>query len=232
MMNTQDFGPVRIRAFGKYSIKVADPMKLLKSIVGTSGHFTVEGIMEQLRAEIVQKFADQLAERKMPVMDMASQYVELSKLIGDQMRADFVEQYGLSLTRMVIENITLPEEVEKALDERGKMAALGNLDQYTKMKTAEAIGDAAKNPGGLAGAGAGLGAGIVMAQQMQQAMNAPTPPAPSATVNCPSCGKASSTGNFCQHCGKPLAASAMCKACQKAVPSGSKFCPDCGAKIV
>jgi membrane protease subunit (stomatin/prohibitin family) len=107
------------------------------------------------------------------------------------------------------------------------MGVIGDLDQYTKLKTAEAIGEAAKNPGGAAGAGVGLGAGMAMANQM---MNQPAKAAPQ--VACPACGKSSAPGNFCQHCGQSLVPTGVCQACKAQVPTSSKFCPACGAKVL
>lgn len=246
MMNSSDFGPIRARAFGTYTLKVGDAVKLLKNVVGTDGHFTVDEIMDQLRSHIIQQFADTLGEAKIPMLDLASQYNELSARVGERARVEFNE-YGLMLPRMVIENITLPEEVEKALDERGKMAAIGDLDRFTRLKAAEAMKEAAKNPG-TAGESLGIGAGFVLAQQMARNLNQPLPPPPApalaavpmaaaapaasaATVVCPSCTKPTPPGKFCIECGKPLPAKANCPGCQQEVPSGSKFCPHCGAKL-
>lgn len=233
LMNSVDFGPVRIRAFGKYTIRVADPAKLLRNIVGTDSRFTVDEILEQLRSEIVQKFADLLAEQKLPVMEMSTRYNEISGQATEAIREGFLN-YGLHLGKLVIENITLPEEVEKAVDQRGKMAAIGDLDRFTKLKAAEAIGDAAKTPGGAGGME--IGAGFVMAQQMARALHQPAAPpsAPAAapTVLCPSCSHPSAPGNFCVNCGKPLKVSSSCRACNREVPPGSRFCSECGAKIL
>jgi hypothetical protein len=130
----------------------------------------------------VSRFADVLGESRIPVLDLASNYDELGKFLTDRIAPDF-EQFGLQLVRLYVENISLPEQVEKALDQRTSMGVIGDLQKYTQYQTATAIGDAARNPGGLAGAGAGMGAGFAMASQMGQAMGqlgAPQPPAPPA----------------------------------------------------
>lgn len=232
IMGSADFGRIRIRGFGTYTFHVADPVKLLTGIVGTQGRFTTEGIMEQLRSFVIQKFADHLGEAKINVTDLASQYNEVAQALLQKISPEF-QDYGLAMGKFVIENITLPEEVEKGIDERSKVAAMGGMDDYMKIKTTEAMSDAAKNPGGSAGAGVGLGAGMVMAQNMMNQMQPPTKPAAAGQQTfCPHCGQASAGGKFCAGCGKPLAAANQCGACNTQVPAGSKFCPSCGAKII
>lgn len=242
MMRTADYGDIRIRGFGTYTFRVADPTKLLKGIVGTSGHFTTDGIMDQLRSFVIQKFADYLGEKRIPVMDLASQYNEISKELADKIQPEFNE-YGLHLGRLVIENITLPEALEKEMDERAKLNMYRGVDPHAmeafkQKQAAEAMRDAAKNPSGMAAAGVGMGAGIVMGQQMAGQMHPQQPPpppvspsAPTAMI-CASCGQMSTQGKFCQHCGKALIRSNQCKACQVEIPPNSKFCPECGAKVL
>ncbi len=169
MLRDAEFGPVRLRAFGTYAIKVEDPGLLIKEIVGTSGRFTIEGIQEQLRNLIVTRFADALGEAKIPALDLAANQTELGTFLGKQVEPTF-KTYGIVVPTLLVENISLPPEVEQALDTRTKMGVIGNLNAYTQFQAAEAMRDAAKNPSGLAGAGMGMGAGFAMAQQMGQAM--------------------------------------------------------------
>ncbi|MCK6471181.1 MAG: SPFH domain-containing protein [Planctomycetes bacterium] len=169
MMRDAEFGPVRLRAFGTYELKVKESGKFIKEVVGTDGHFTAEEITEQLRNIVVTRFTDKLGECKIPVLDMAGNVNELGEFIRERIAPEFGE-YGLELTRMLVENISLPPAVEEALDKRSQMGVLGNLQAYAQFQTANAIPDAAKNPGGLAGAGAGLGLGIGMAGAMSNAM--------------------------------------------------------------
>jgi membrane protease subunit (stomatin/prohibitin family) len=169
MLRDPEFGPVRLRAFGSFAIKVSDPATFLKQVVGTSHRFSVEQIGEQLRDMVVARFADVLGESRIPILDLASNYDELGKFLTDRIAPDF-EPFGLQMVRLYVENISLPEQVEKALDQRTSMGVIGDLQKYTQYQTATAIGDAARNPGGLAGAGAGMGAGFAMANQMGQAM--------------------------------------------------------------
>lgn len=169
MLRDAEFGPVRLRAFGTYEIRAKDPAALIRQIAGTDGRFTVEEITEQLRNLIVTRFVDLLGESRIPVLDLAGNYNELGEFVATKIRPEF-EAYGLELTKLLVENISLPPAVEEALDKRTSMGVIGNLAQYTQYQTAEAIRDAAKTPGGLAGAGVGLGAGLAMAGQMGQAM--------------------------------------------------------------
>lgn len=172
MLRDAEFGPVRLRAFGTFGIRCSDPAALLRNLAATSGRFTIDQINDQLRDLLVARFADVLGESKIPALDLAANQDELGKFVTQRLQADFTP-FGLELVNLTVENISLPPEVEAALDKRTSMGVIGNLQAYTQYQTANAIGDAAKNPGGLAGAGAGLGAGFAMAGQMAQAMNPP-----------------------------------------------------------
>src|SRR5262249_18961165 len=165
MLRDAEFGPVRIRAFGTYAMHVTDPAAFLRQLVATNPSFETYEITNQLRNTIVSRFADAIGEAKIPVLDMAGNYERVASVALARISPDLATM-GLTLTAFYIENISLPPEVEKAMDTRTKMGMLGNLDQYTKFQTAEAIPEAAKNPGGLAGVGAGLGAGSARARQM------------------------------------------------------------------
>jgi membrane protease subunit (stomatin/prohibitin family) len=180
MMRDSEFGMIRLRAFGTYAMKVGDARKFFETIVGTQGLTTTEEITGQLRSIVLSHLSDALAEAKIPALDLASNYNELSAA-GRQVLAPEFASFGLELARFVVENVSLPEEVEKAIDQRSKLGVLGDrMGQYTQLQAAEAIGKAAENPGGLAGAGVGMGAGVAMGQMMGQAMAAsaaaPAPP--------------------------------------------------------
>src|SRR5437763_7699265 len=175
MLRDAEFGPVRIRAFGTYAMRVGDPGTFLKQLVATDPSCETFDIANQLRNMIVSRFVDVVGQAKMAVLDLAGNYERLGKLAHDKVGAEMAGM-GLALTQFYVENISLPPEVEQALDTRTKMGVLGNLDQYTRYQTAEAIRDAAKNPGGLAGAGAGLGAGVAIGQQMAGAVAGATAP--------------------------------------------------------
>lgn len=171
MLRDAEFGPVRLRAFGTYTFKITDAGKFLQTIVGTDQQFTTEGISNQIRNIILTRFTDAIAESKIPVLDMASNYDEVSAFCETKMKQEF-DEYGLDVNKFLISNISLPPEVEKALDARSSMGVIGNMQQYTQFKTAEAIEKAAENPnGGGASEGLGLGMGFGMAQQMMNNAN-------------------------------------------------------------
>ena len=189
MLRDKEFGPVRLRSFGTYVIKVNDAGKFIKEIAGTNGVFTTDGIIDQLRDIVVSRFADTLGESKIPILDLAANYDELAKFIENKIGPEF-ESYGLKLTKFLVENISLPQTVEEALDKRSSMGVIGNLNQYTQYQTANAMEEAAGNPGGMAAGGMGMGMGFAMANQMGQSMNtqqaqqagkAAPPPLPSET---------------------------------------------------
>jgi membrane protease subunit (stomatin/prohibitin family) len=165
MLRDPEFGAVRMRAFGTYVMKVKDPATFIREIVGTDAHFTVDEISDQLRSMISGRFADILAESRIPVLDLASNYKDLSNFITQRLASEFLA-YGLELTLLVIENISLPPEVEEALDKRTSMGIIGDLNKYTQFQAANAMEKAAANPGGDASAGIGMGMGFAMANQM------------------------------------------------------------------
>jgi len=170
MMRDAEFGMIRLRAYGTYAMKVGDAKKFFETIVGTQGLTATEEISGQLRSTILSRLSDAIAESKIAALDLASKYDELSVAGRGVLTPEF-GSYGLDLARFFIENISLPEEVEKAIDQRSKLGVLGDrMGQYTQLQTAEAIGKAAENPGGLAGAGVGVGAGVAMGQMMTGVM--------------------------------------------------------------
>lgn len=183
MLRDAEFGPIRLRAFGSYAMRIEDPAAFIREIVGTDGDFTTAEIHEQLRNMIITRFTDLLGESKIPALDLAANYNELGDFILDKLGPEYGE-YGLKLTKFLVENISLPPAVEEALDKRSSMGVLGDLNAYTKFQAANAMEAAAENPGGgVAGAGVGLGAGFVMANQMagafqQSAAPGATPPPP------------------------------------------------------
>jgi membrane protease subunit (stomatin/prohibitin family) len=188
MLRDAEFGPIRLRAFGTYAIKVVDAGKFIREIAGTQAHFTTEEVTEQLRNMIVTRFTDAIGESKIPALDLAANYDELSTFITGKINPEFGE-YGLSVTKFLVENVSLPPEVEAAMDKRSSMGILGNLNQYAQFQAANAMEAAAKNPGG-ANPGLEMGMGMAMAQQMgqmfnqqnqqQQNNNAAPPPIPGA----------------------------------------------------
>ncbi len=163
MLRDPEFGPTRIRAFGTYTVKVADADRFMTEIVGTDGEFTTDEITYQIRNIIVQQFSQVVAGSGIPVLDMAANTGEFGKLVASRI-SETIGQYGLTLPELYIENISLPPAVEEALDKRTSMGVVGDLNKYTQYSAAEAMQAAASNPGGDGGTmGAGLGAGLGMA---------------------------------------------------------------------
>ncbi|MDO9456864.1 SPFH domain-containing protein, partial [Nocardioides sp.] len=180
-----EFGMVRLRAFGTFALRIVDGGKLLRELVGTDPQFRTEEVAEFLRQSIVSQFGTALAKANVPMLDLAAN----QQGIADQLAMTLTEQLapmGIEIPRFVIENISLPPEVEAVLDKRTSMGVLGNLDQYAKFQAATAIGDAANNPGG-AGEGVGLGVGVALGQQMASALapQAVQPPPAPATPTAP-----------------------------------------------
>lgn len=169
MMRDPEFGPVRTRAFGTYAFHVADAAQFLRQLVATDPSFETYEIANQLRNTIVSRFADALGQAKIPVLDLAGNYDRISQVAMERIKPDLAAM-GLALTLFYVENVSLPPEVEKALDKRTEMGVLGDMQRYTQYQTANAIPAAAANPGGLAGAAAGLGIGVAMGQQVAGAM--------------------------------------------------------------
>ncbi|MDQ6786012.1 MAG: SPFH domain-containing protein [Acidobacteriota bacterium] len=236
MLRDADFGIVRLRAFGAYSMRVAEPAEFIKQVAGTNAQFQTEDIDAQLKRAIVSEFSDAIGELKIPALDLAAQYKELGEAIRAKINEDF-KTYGLEVTKFYVENISLPEEVEKALDKRSSMGALGNADQYMKFQAADALRDAAQNEGGGAGLGAGLGAGFAVGNQMANAFGGGNQGQQQGggqsaqTVSCPSCGKQNAAGvKFCADCGAKMeVAKVPCVKCGAELREGAKFCSECGA---
>ncbi len=179
MLRDPEFGPVRLRSFGTYVVRVSEPAKFIKEIVGTGGHFTLTDVADQLRNLVVTRFSDMLGESKIPLLDLSSKYDELSAYLTRKIAPEFLE-YGLEVTKLLVENISLPEEVEAALDKKSSMGIVGNLDNYVKFQSANAMESAAKNPGGDASAGVGMGMGFAMANQLGKVLTATQEPSQGA----------------------------------------------------
>jgi membrane protease subunit (stomatin/prohibitin family) len=175
MLRDAEFGVVRLRAFGSYAVKVKDPAVFLKELAGTNSRFSVDEINDQLRDLVTTRFSEVLGASKIPALDLAGNYGQIASTICTKIEPDF-NVFGMDLVKLLVENISLPPEVEAAMDKRSSMGVIGNMQAYSQYQTANAIGDAANNPGGFAGAGVGLGAGMAMANQFAQAATA----APSA----------------------------------------------------
>ena len=170
MLRDPEFGPTRLRAFGTYAIRVADPAVFLREIVGTDGDFTTSEIEGQLRNIIVSRFSNAIASSNIPVLDLAANYDDMGEFVRERISGEMAE-YGLELTKLLVENVSLPPAVEKALDRRTQMGVIGDLNRYTRFQAAESMRAAAENPGdGSAAAGMGAGIGMALGHRMGEAM--------------------------------------------------------------
>ncbi len=177
MMRDQDFGMVRVRAFGTYAMRVTDAKVFLKEVVGTNWQFTADQVTEQLRNYVVSAFAEALAETQMPVLDLYSKYDDMGDMLAKMVDTK-VGNLGIEVLDLLVENVSVPPEVEQAIDTRSKMGAVGNLDNYMKFQAGDAMVKGAENPGGTGAIGAQMAAGMLMGQSVHQSMQAPPAAAP------------------------------------------------------
>ena len=164
ILNDKNLGPVRLRAYGTCAVRVADGRKFVTEIVGATSLFTVDQIGEQLRDIVVAKMSGALAESNISIYDLSTKYEEIAE-VAQRDIADQVKQLGLEVTQLVIENVSLPPEVEATIDQKTRMNMLDNLDRYTRLQSADAIRDAARNPNGGAAAGIGIAVGAALGQK-------------------------------------------------------------------
>jgi membrane protease subunit (stomatin/prohibitin family) len=215
----KEFGAVRLRAFGIYSYHLMNPKEFYTKVSGTRDVYRVEDLEGQLRNTIVGRITDTFASSNVPFLDMAANQVALSEKIAAQLKPAFTD-LGLSLDSFVVENLSLPDELQKVLDQRISMNMVGDMGRYTQYQVAQSIPIAAANEGGgAAGIGAGLGAGVAMGQAMMDAVKKASAPsgesAPSSGGSAAGTAAAGTETKFCLNCGKPI-------------PKVAKFCPACG----
>lgn len=230
-----DLGMVRLRAFGSYSMQIADPQLFVNKIVGQQGVYDTGQIQDYLRNSIVQNLTTILGQMMQSILDLPAQYNNIAAATRASVLADFTT-LGLQLRGFQLTSVTPPEEVQKYIDQRSSMGAIGNMNQYTQFQTAQAIRDAANNPGGAGeaqgtglGAGLGMGMGMAMAEQLRQSMQGNDQPqgggqqqgggAPQAQAPQGGQGTVSGGPKFCPECGQPVA-------------PGAKFCGNCGHKLI
>lgn len=260
MMRDVDFGNVRLRGYGTFAVKINNPANFMRECFGTTPIYRVSDISTQYKSTLIQLLTDAIAESKISALDLAANYKELGKMVEANAKTEF-EPLGLKVSNFVIENLSLPEDVEKMLDERTKMGVIEDkMGTYTQFKAANAMGDVAKNPngGGLAGLGVGLGAGANMGEMFAGSIASSKNKTRQVTIpcvkcgasipgkskycpecgatqalSCPKCGEPISKGSkFCVNCGEKLTVSEkVCKKCGKVLAPDAKFCPDCGEKV-
>ena len=214
----KEFGAIRLRAFGIYAYHISDPKIFYTKISGTRDVYTVPDLEGQLRNTIIGRMTDSFANSQVAFLDMAANQVALADKISTQLKPGFAE-LGLSLDNFVVENLSLPDELQKILDQRISMNMVGDMGRYTQFEVAQSIPTAAANEGGgAAGVGAGLGAGVAMGQAMMDALKKAGSSGSESGGTAGAAGGAAAVGaetKFCLNCGKPI-------------PKASKFCPECG----
>ncbi len=257
MMRDADFGTIRLRGYGTFSYKVDDAKTFMREVFGTNPVYRVEDLSVQCKAILLSNISDAIAEAQIPALDLAANYKEIGNQIVKESQDEF-NKMGLKLCKVTVENLSLPEEVEKALDERSKLGILGDkMGSYAQYQAATAIRDAANNPSGgnMAGIGVGLGAGATMGNLFANSMATVKDEAhkrtcikcgaglsarvkfcpecgSSQTETCPKCGEAVHKGTkFCTNCGEQLVKEKKCPKCGKVLKSNAKFCPECGEKV-
>lgn len=260
MMRDADFGSIRLRGFGTFSFKVNDAQVFMKECFGTNEVYKTSDVAVQAKSMLIENITDAIGECKISALDLASNYKEISAKIIECSKPEF-EKLGLKLCKVTIENLSLPEEVEKVLDERSKLGILGDkMGTYTQYQSAQAIRDAAKNPSGgnLAGLGVGLGAGVGVGRVFQESLATAKDEQPqqnkvacvkcgamisprvkfcpecgaSQKPTCPKCGEeVNKSAKFCPNCGEKLVQEITCPKCGKVCKAGVKFCPECGEKL-
>jgi membrane protease subunit (stomatin/prohibitin family) len=198
----KEFGAVRLRGYGIYSYRIKDPRTFFTQVSGTRDTYYVSDLEGQLRETIVARMTDVFATSDVPFLDMAANQAALAQKITGAVQPSFTA-LGLELNQFTVENISLPDELTKVMDQRIGVQMAGNLGSYTQFETAQALGVAAANPGGAAGAGVGVGAGVAMGQAMAGSMSAGTAGAAVAEKLCTSCGKPMGrAAKFCPECGR------------------------------
>ena len=163
MMRDQDFGIVRLRAYGTYDFRISDVPRFLKEVAGTDDHFRLDEFNDTMRSRIVSVFSDALATARIPALDVAARYGELGEALLPVINPVLTGKYGLTMTSFIVENVSVPPEVEQAIDKRSSMAAVGNLNDYVKFQMAQGFEHGSP---GAAGVGAEMAVGMAMAQQM------------------------------------------------------------------
>jgi membrane protease subunit (stomatin/prohibitin family) len=231
-------GLVRLRAFGSFTMRVTQPLLFVNSLVGTQGSYTTDQIEDYLREVIVARLNDFLGETVQSLLELPRQYDEMAVALKTRLTDEF-RKYGTEMVDFFINRITPPEDVQRMIDERSSMGAVGDLDRFLKFKAAKAMGDAAQghgagpDGGAAAGVGVGVGAGLgmMMPGMLARTMGADLAAA-ATTTSCPGCQSAvAADSRFCPRCGRQLATTTRCARCQAELPAGARFCASCGQAV-
>lgn len=234
----KEFGLVRLRAHGTYTFRVAEPVAFINRLVAGDDSFTTAEIQEQLRSIVVSGLNDFLGENLSSVLDLPGQYREMSEALHVYLSGEF-KKFGLELQQFYVQSVTPPEEVQKAIDARSSMGAVGNLDSFLKYKAAHAL-EGMGEGGGAAGQGMGLAAGLgvgamlpgMIFAQNQGAGGAGAAPAAKGGVFCVGChNDIPADARFCPRCGKQAVVAMRCLKCSADLPPDARFCLKCGTPV-
>lgn len=248
----REFGLIRLRAFGAFTMRVREPLLFVNSLVGTQGSFTTDAIEDYLREVIVSRLNDYLGENVQSLLDLPQKYDEMAREVRGRLETDF-GKYGAELVDLLINRITPPEEVQRMIDGRGGMSAVGNLDDFLKFKAASALGDAASGggsggsggsggDGGSSAAGSGMGLGLgaglglllpgMLVKSRCGDSVADAQMLARGVVHCPEChGEVTGDSRFCAHCGHQMVTVKRCSRCAKNVTAQARFCSSCGLDL-
>lgn len=242
-----ELGMIRLRAFGSFTMRVMQPLLFINTVAGTQGAFATDHVEDYLREVIVSRLNDFLGEYVDSLLNLPQMYDEMAVAVKARLTDDF-GQYGMELVDFYINRITPPENVQKMMDERAGVAAVGDLDKFLQYKVAKAIGDAASSTGvgpqdgqsanGMS-LGVGAGLGMMMPGMLYKVLNGETsaPAAPAnqgnqSMVNCPECyGEVAVDSRFCAHCGQQMVIIRRCPQCQENVTATANFCSSCGLDL-
>ncbi len=241
LLRDPEFGMIRVRSYGSYAFSVSDAGLFLQQLFGTRSSFETKDITAYLKTLVISTLTDAVGESRISALDFAGNTLEFNQIVNSKVQDKFNE-LGLCLKNFVIENTSVPEEVEKAIDERSRLGILGDkTDVMMKVAAAEAMKDAAKNEGmggTFMGAGVGIGAGAGIGSIFAEAFkpsNQPTPQPtqqPTSSKTCPDCGASvSANAKFCPECGKQLPTQKFCSNCGAKLSGNAKFCSECGNKL-
>jgi len=238
----KELGLVRLRAFGTFTMHVDQPLLFINTMVGTQGSFDTNKVEDYLREIIVSRLNDYLGESVDSLFELPKHYNEMGIAVKNRLAEDF-RKYGMEMADFYINRITPPEDVQKMIDERSGMEAVGDLDKFFKFKAAKAIGDAAQPGGGIGGGnaasgmglGIGAGMGMMIPGMLYNVLDKKSTPeriAEKGVVNCPKCHSEVSLGSrFCPQCGHQMVVIRKCPRCSKDLAADSNFCPSCGLDL-
>jgi membrane protease subunit (stomatin/prohibitin family) len=225
IIRDKEYGGIRVRGYGSFAFRVVDAGVFLQELSSTGSSYKTEDVVGWLKSLVITNLTDAIGESGLSILDMASNLLELGEIVRKSLTAAF-KQYGLAITIFNFENFSLPPELEKAFDQNAAAGfRRGNIDVEMRLAQADALRDAAKNPG-TAGTFVGMGVGMGVGQTLGGAFSQPQ----EETIPCPKCGKrVAKTAKFCPDCGQTIGE--KCPKCGASVTAGAKFCPECGGKL-